>query len=518
MSKVKKYKIFYLVICIIIFIIGIYLLQNYKRNSGNITYKSIDEYIEKQMKDGDIPGLSIAIVKDDKIVYTKGYGIADNTNRKITSQTPFSIDSLSKSFCGLAIRQLINENKINLDVPVQKYIPWFHLADEDESKKITVRSLLDHKSGISTAAGNQYYIFSDKYTRKQLVESFSKLGITKPVGTTYQYSNINYIILGQVVEEVSGMTYESYIQKYIFTPLKMNNTFYSKEEAKKNGLTEGYQLIFGFPVITHPVYPTGCLSEGFILSSAEDMGRYITTLVNEGMYNGYNVTSQDGHTPLGSTKDDNIYYDSYWNIYKGSIPNNTTGHNGGYLNSSSAFNVLPYNNQNLGIIVLANTRTDVLAGNFIKTSITPETISWGIAKNFYFPYSIQNPNPASVKLFFFIFDFILLQFIIFTIIRAAGVKVWLKKIKQNSKPAFKSIAFSTVTEFLLPAALIIFIVSRIKLANLTMALANAPDFMLTINIAAAILIISYLIKTVYLIYNYVLKNREDNDLNASNIK
>lgn len=232
------------------------------------------------------------------------------------------------------------------------------------------------------------------------------------------------------------------------------------------------------------------------------------------MYNGYNVTTQDGHTPSGTTKDDNIYYDAYWNIYKGSLPGGFTGLDGAYLNCSSSFKIFPYENQNLGIVVLVNTRTDALSGNATFITIYTATIAMGIAKKFYFPSSIQTHNPVSVKLFYFLTDFILLQFIIFPVIRVTGVKAWIKNIKQKRKPSFKSIALLTITEFLLPAAWIIFMIS----ANFTMALANAPDFVLTTLIAETILIISFLIKFVYLIHNRVLKNREDNDLNAFNIK
>lgn len=508
-KRKSKYIAAYIIACILILLAGVTLLNNVNSNE-NMSYKSIDEYVERQMKDGNIPGLSIAVVKGDKIMYMKGYGIADNSKRKVTPQTPFLINSISKSFCGLAIRQLINEGKIEPDAPVQKYISWFHLADESASKKITIQNLLDHKSGISTMAGNQYYLDSEKYTRKQLIESFSKLKINRPVGTTYEYSNINFIILGQVVEEVSGMSYESYIQKYIFNPLQMNNTFYSQSEARKNGLSEGYQLIFGFPVVTHPSYPNSLSSVGMICSSAEDMGKYVTTFLNGGIYNGYNITTRDGHTPSDMVGNPLIYYDAYWNIYKGSLPNGYAGHSGGSANFNSVLIALPYKEQDTGIVVLDNTRILPILNTFSQTVLGADTIGWGILKNFYFPDNIKmNSSPLNTKLFYFIYDFILLQLVIFTVICAAGTVVWIKKMKQSRKPEFKSIALWAVIEFILPAAIIILLLLKCQYwSTLIQTLVGSPDFILTIPVLSIALIILFVIKLIYMLYVLILNNKK----------
>lgn len=158
--------------------------------------EAIDDYVNKQMKIADIPGLSLGIVKNDQIVYLKGYGKADETNRLVTPQTPFMIGSVTKSFTALAIRQLANEGKIELHKPVRDYIPWFQLSDIEASKQITIHNLLDHKSGISTKASYEYELYNDRYNLVQAVQMLTKIKLNRPVGESSEYSNINGEIQG----------------------------------------------------------------------------------------------------------------------------------------------------------------------------------------------------------------------------------------------------------------------------------------------------------------------------------
>lgn len=107
-----------------------------------INYEHMDEIVEEGMRDYHIPGLSLGLVKGDKVVYLKGYGTADNSGRLVTPQTPFILGSVSKSFTALAIMQLVEEGKINLDGRVQLYLPWLQLDDPAGAKPVTIRDLL----------------------------------------------------------------------------------------------------------------------------------------------------------------------------------------------------------------------------------------------------------------------------------------------------------------------------------------------------------------------------------------
>jgi len=117
--------------------------------SGDQTnYEAIDEYITARLRSAHIPCVALAIVKGDQIVYLKGYGRADQSGRPVTPQTPFIIGSITKPFTALAVMQLVETGKVELDAPVQRYLPWFHTADPKASAQITVRMLIDQTSGL----------------------------------------------------------------------------------------------------------------------------------------------------------------------------------------------------------------------------------------------------------------------------------------------------------------------------------------------------------------------------------
>jgi len=111
-------------------------------------FAAIDHYVQKEMKQTRMPGVALGVVKADEIVHLKGFGKADSSGRAVRPQTPFIIGSLSKSFTALAIMQLVEAGKLELDAPVQRYLPWFRVADEEASARITVRELLNHTSGL----------------------------------------------------------------------------------------------------------------------------------------------------------------------------------------------------------------------------------------------------------------------------------------------------------------------------------------------------------------------------------
>jgi CubicO group peptidase (beta-lactamase class C family) len=179
--------------------------------AGTGEYASIERFVQDEMAAQRIPGLALAIVKDDRIAYMRGFGKADDSGRAVTPQTPFIIGSVSKSFTALAIMQLVEAGKVELDTPVQRYLPWFRVADEKASAEITVRHLLNQTSGLSTKTGRSFQGSGDTSDAalENAVRKLRNVELTAPVGETYQYSTINYSILGLIVQTVSGRSYES---------------------------------------------------------------------------------------------------------------------------------------------------------------------------------------------------------------------------------------------------------------------------------------------------------------------
>ncbi|PEJ40154.1 serine hydrolase domain-containing protein [Bacillus wiedmannii] len=241
---------------------------------------TLDKYIEKFIKEQNIPGASVAIVHNKDVFFTKTVGITGESKKKVTSKTPFAIGSISKSLTALAIVKLIEDKKIKLEDPVQRYLPWFKLKDPQISSTITIQQLLTHTSGISIYEG---LALSDKQSKKSTalqenVMKLSNLKLTAPPGEKYQYSNANYIILGALIEAVTNETYSSYMEQHIFQPLNMNGAAASKETAYEKGYLTGYQSWFGIPRKSVVSYDNAGAPYGYITANLEDMTQYIMFL------------------------------------------------------------------------------------------------------------------------------------------------------------------------------------------------------------------------------------------------
>src|SRR5688572_8742476 len=169
---------------------------------AEINSEALDVFITGQMSKHGIQGISLAVTSKTDIVYLKGYGTAGD-GRPMTPQTPMYIGSQSKSFTGLAIAQLIEQGKIKPNDAVQKYIPWFKVADAEASKKITVHHLLHHTSGLSEAGFT--VVLPDDASNKDVVRALASAELTAPVGTTFQYFNVGYDVLAVIVQNASGM-------------------------------------------------------------------------------------------------------------------------------------------------------------------------------------------------------------------------------------------------------------------------------------------------------------------------
>jgi CubicO group peptidase (beta-lactamase class C family) len=263
-------------------------------------FAGVDLFVEAEMDAQRVPGLALAVVRDDRIVHMRGFGEADESGRAVSPQTPFVIGSVAKSVTALAIMQLVEAGMVELDAPVVRYIPWFRVADEEASAEITLRHLLNHTSGLSTKTGRSFQGNGDT-TDSALEQSVRRLGtveLTEAVGEVHQYSTIGYSVLGLVVQTVSGQTYESYVQEQIFDPLKMRTSFTSKADAEPHGLAAGHRYWFGWPAAAEEPYNRGLLPAGFLISSAEDMAHYVTAQLNEGRYDGVAVLSPAGTAAL----------------------------------------------------------------------------------------------------------------------------------------------------------------------------------------------------------------------------
>jgi CubicO group peptidase (beta-lactamase class C family) len=259
-------------------------------------FAAIDTYVESQMGAMRIPGLALGIVHGDQIVYLKGYGVADSAGHAVTPQTPFRIGSISKTFTALAVMQLVEAGKIDLDAPVQRYLPWWHVADVEASAQITVHQLLMMSSGLTDALDRKHWADRDtsEAALEHLVRDLSTDELDRPVGSRFEYSNPGYWTLGLVVQAVSGQSFETYVQEHIFAPLEMHHSFTSITEAGPYGLATGHQYMFGYPYPTHFAAPRGLIPSTGLIVSAEDMTHFLIANLNAGRYSQAAILSADG--------------------------------------------------------------------------------------------------------------------------------------------------------------------------------------------------------------------------------
>jgi len=319
---------------------------------------AIDAYVSERMRDLHIPGAALGIVQGKQIVHLQLFGVADAAGRRINAQTPFRIGSITKSFTALAVMQLVEAGKIELDAPVQRYLPWFRVADEQASAQITVRHLLNQTSGFSTLAGNAYW--NSQEALETIVRRLQTVALSQPVGARFQYSNINYSIAGLIVETVSGQRYADYIAQHIFAPLAMRHSYTTVAPALADGMAMGHLARMDRLVADIGVAPPVYQPAGFVTASIEDMTHYAVAQLNGGRYGDSAILSPQGmtqlHRPAVSIGDIPIgpkatFYGMGWVVG----PTNgtpTVWHNGDTGRFHAILLMAP--ERSLGIVLLAN--------------------------------------------------------------------------------------------------------------------------------------------------------------------
>ncbi|USK50435.1 beta-lactamase family protein [Bacillus sp. CMF12] len=241
--------------------------------------KGIKDYLEEYQ----VPGASVAIVHNNELFFSKSWGVTEESEEEVTEQTPFTIGSISKSLTGMAIMKLADNGTIRLEASIQEYLPWFTLKN-GRAAEITVEQLLAQTSGLSTYDG---LALSDKELTgsnaiKNQVKKLSEVELTAAPGEKHQYSNANFLVLGALIEELTGMSYAEYMQKQIFEPLGMKNAAANKEGAYKNGYLSGYQSWLGMPVKSSVAYDNAGAPYGYITASSADMVQFVKLLSGKG--------------------------------------------------------------------------------------------------------------------------------------------------------------------------------------------------------------------------------------------
>jgi CubicO group peptidase (beta-lactamase class C family) len=246
--------------------------------------KDLDAYVERVRKEFEVPGLALTIVKDGKVIVAKGYGVRKlGEPAPVDSQTLFGIASNTKAFTATALALLVEEGKIEWDAPVVRYLPWFQLADPYVTRELSVRDLLVHRSGLGLGAGDLLWWPPSTYNRKEIARRLRHLPLATSFRSAYAYDNVLYLIAGEVIETISGQTWEDFVASRILAKVGMtgSNVRHSEAGGGANVATP-HAPIEGTVRPVAPFASDNTNPAGGINSSAEDMAKWMIVQLDSG--------------------------------------------------------------------------------------------------------------------------------------------------------------------------------------------------------------------------------------------
>lgn len=332
--------------------------------------RTIDAYVEQAMRDWEVPGVAIAVVRNDSIVFAKGYGVRElGKSDRVTPNSLFAIGSTSKAFTSAALGVLVDEGKIRWDDPVTKYLPGFQLFDPYVTRELTVRDLLTHRSGLSR--GDLVWHASG-FDRAEVLRRVRYLKPTWSFRSNYGYQNIMFLAAGEVVASVTGKSWDDFVRERFFLPLGMNRTVTSVRPLASLG-----DVAMPHERISGSVRPVAYLNidnigpAGSINSSVAEMAEWIRLQLGQGTYKGRKLldakTVKEMHTPQTiirmSEEAERTYpmtkftaYGLAWSLrdYYG---RKLVGHGGGIRGMRAEVMLVP--EEQLGFVVLTNSATNL---------------------------------------------------------------------------------------------------------------------------------------------------------------
>lgn len=249
-----------------------------------ISSSELDEYVARVMKDFEVPGVGLAIVKDGQVVLTRGYGM-----RKLGESTPvdahtlFGIASNTKAFTATALGLLVEEHKLEWDAPVVNYLPWFQLSNPYVTRELTIRDLLVHRSGLGLGAGDLLWWPPSTYNRKEIAHRLRYLPLATSFRSAYAYDNVLYLIAGEIIEAVSGQSWEDFISSRILKRVGMNESnVRHSDAANKGNVASPHAAIDGRVRIVKPFDSDNTNPAGGINASAADIAKWMIVQLDSG--------------------------------------------------------------------------------------------------------------------------------------------------------------------------------------------------------------------------------------------
>jgi CubicO group peptidase (beta-lactamase class C family) len=252
-----------------------------------ISALQIDTLVEKVLKTFDVPGIAVAVIKDDKIIHAKGYGVRSlRTKLKVDENTLFGIASNSKAFTAAALGMLVDEGKIKWEDKVTDYIPEFKLYNPYVTEEFNIKDLLTHRSGLGLGAGDlMMWPDSSNFTKKDIIHNLRYLKPVSSFRSKYDYDNNLYIVAGEIVARVSGMSWEDFIENRMMKPLGMAKSAASISRLKdKSNIIDPHAPVKGKVEPINIDWSETANAAGGIYSNLTDISKWLIMQMNSGKY------------------------------------------------------------------------------------------------------------------------------------------------------------------------------------------------------------------------------------------
>ena len=243
-----------------------------------------DAYVERVMKTFDVPGIAVAIVKDGRVVLAKGYGVRRlGRPERVDADTRFGIASNTKLFTATALALLVEEGKLRWDDPVIRYLPDFAMYDPYVTRELSVRDLLVHRSGLGLGAGDLLWWPASTYDRAEIARRLRYIKPATSFRSAYAYDNVLYLIAGQLIEKLSGTSWEEFVRARILVPVGMTSSTVRHADAAGSGnVASTHAEVDGVVRQVAPMTSDNTNPAGGINATATDMARWIIVQMDSG--------------------------------------------------------------------------------------------------------------------------------------------------------------------------------------------------------------------------------------------
>jgi len=341
---------------------------------------ALDEYYMKALADWGVPGMAIAIVKDDSVIFAKGFGVREiGKPERVDPNTLFAIASNTKAFTAAALAILVDEGKIKWDDKVIKYLPWFQLYDPYVTYNMTIRDLLSHRSGLATFSGDLLW-YGTSYSREEVIKRARFLKPKYGFREKFGYSNIMFLAAGEIVQVVSGQTWDDFVSERIFNPLRMGRT--NTTTRVLTGLDNVAVCHTDYEGKTIPIPYLNwdnIAPAGAINSSVNDISKWIKLQLNSGKHGATQIFSLDrsremwapntiqGVSSYSEELFPTTHFKAYamgWGVFD-YLGRKIVSHSGGYDGMISYTCLVP--EEKLGFVILTNKNSSLFSPLGYKT-------------------------------------------------------------------------------------------------------------------------------------------------------